>query len=466
MGVCVSIKTLVIPKPEDLLKSLVDKGERLLATSIKYPSIHFGNEETAIRGVEVNKEEDGLEVRICSLSSRADYELFVKTILVLSELTHGTIFDDKDNEVFDVEAYFDEDWIDKQRMSGVGMVCALIKQSGSIVTLYGLFTSMAIGPKLLRGLGISLDTPIDEEDVDTLEDYLCQLQWHLADLQSARTMELPNPNDKLAKPLPTAVISVEDGKVCEFDYLPVCDLLTIINFDGNCDAGGCPSIIPIGEAWKVLPQDVFRPLDEIQYERVGELTPEMVNDIKMVARRYQKSILHWRPSFPGHGLDYGQDTYILMWNPSISSVSLEDHNATIPEILTEYFNWSVWEHERAGIGDHFFLVRCGEGNTGIVMSGVFDSKPYQAEDWSGKGRNTYYLDMIPNVIINPDVAPMITTEELQKAIPSFDWMGGHSGRLLTEEQAVAMEKLWTSYLNENKGKADRITMSYVDRERL
>lgn len=90
MSVCVSIKTLVIPKPEDLLKSLVDKGERLLATSIKYPSIHFGNEETAIRGVEVNKEEDGLEVRICSLSSRADYELFVKTILALSELTHGT----------------------------------------------------------------------------------------------------------------------------------------------------------------------------------------------------------------------------------------------------------------------------------------------------------------------------------------------------------------------------------------
>ena len=43
-----------------------------------------------------------------------------------------------------------------------------------------------------------------------------------------------------------------------------------------------------------------------------------------------------------HGLDEGQDTYILMWNPDISSVSLEDHNATIPVMLTEYFNWSIF----------------------------------------------------------------------------------------------------------------------------
>ena len=155
-----------------------------------------------------------------------------------------------------------------------------------------------------------------------------------------------------------------------------------------------------------------------------------------------------------------------MWNPDISSVSLEAHNESIPDMLTGYFNWSVWEHERAGIGDHFFLVRCGEGNTGIVMSGVFDSKPYQAEDWSGKGRTTYYVDMVPNIIINPDAAPMISTEDLQKAIPSFDWTGGHSGRLLTEEQASALEELWAKYLDENKEKADGFIMNYIDREKL
>ena len=71
----------------------------------------------------------------------------------------------------------------------------------------------------------------------------------------------------------------------------------------------------------------------------------------------------------------------------------------------------------------------GEGNTGIVMSGVFDSNPYEAGDWSGKGRHTFYMDMTPNVVLDPERAPMVTKEELQKAIPSFDWTGGHSGRM-------------------------------------
>lgn len=464
MSVCISIKTNVCPEPEEFLESLADQGEGLIVTRENYPSVHFGNAITAIRGIEVNKKEDGLEVRVGALSSRADYKLFVKTILVISELTHGSVLDEDDEEIPDVENYFDDEWINDQRMSGIGTVCALVKHSGKSITIFGLFAPIVIGPKLLKELGISIDTPVSEEDADTLEDHLCQLQWNLGTSRSANTMQLSESKDESTKPLLTSVISVKDGEVCDFDYLPACNLLAIINMDENCDTNG--SIIPIEEAWKVLPQDVFRPLDETQYEREGEVTIEMVNDMKEAARRYQNDKLGWRPSFPGHGLDTGQNTYILMWNPDISSVSLEEHNATIPEIYTEYFNWSVWEHQRAGIGDHFYLVRCGKGNTGIVMSGVFDSKPYQAEDWSGRGRTTYYMDMIPNLIIDPDAAPMITTEELQEAIPSFDWTGGHSGRLLTGAQAAMMEKLWAKYLDENKDKADRITMSYMDRERL
>ena len=188
--------------------------------------------------------------------------------------------------------------------------------------------------------------------------------------------------------------------------------------------------------------------------------------MKKAARRYQPQRFHWKPPFPGHGLDEGQDTYILMWNPDISSVSLEDHNATIPVMLTEYFNWSVWEHERAGFGDHFFLVRCGEGNTGVVMSGVFDSIPFQDEDWSGHGRDTYYMDMIPNLILNPDTVSMITTEQLQKAIPSFDWTGGHSGRLLSLDEAKTLESLWTNYIGKNTNQVDGINMNYIDRDKL
>ena len=109
-------------------------------------------------------------------------------------------------------------------------------------------------------------------------------------------------------------------------------------------------------------------------------------------------------------------------------------------MYAEYFSWSVWEHERAKCGDRFFLVCVGKGDTGIVMSGVFDSHPYEAKDRSGEG---FYMDMLPNVILEPGFAPMVTTEELQKAIPSFDWTGGYSGRLRSQEDAKKLEILWT-----------------------
>ena len=88
------------------------------------------------------------------------------------------------------------------------------------------------------------------------------------------------------------------------------------------------------------------------------------------------------------------------------------------------------------------------------MSGVFNSHPYEAEDWSGKGRRVFYMDILPNVILDPDHAPMITTEELQKAIPSFDWTGGHSGRLLSQEDAQKLETIWAGFLKKNEDRID------------
>lgn len=466
MSVSVTIKTQNIPEPRIILNRLLDEGEDIVVTSDSYPSVHLGNYEGAIRGIEINKEEEGVEVRICSLASLDDYYLYRKTIQVISQLTQGTIVDEEDNVITDVKEYVDEDWISLQRLSGLQIVKAFVRNTGTIITIFGLFTPMCIGPKLLKELEIPLAGDSELGDIMALEDYLCDTQWHLADLIPANTVDFPNQKDPSAKPLVMASIAIKEGKVCDFDYLPEADLLSIIDLDGSCNTGGCPSLIPMREAWKILPPDIFRPIDDEQYEKIGDLTLDIVLKMKKAARRYQPQRFHWKPPFPGHGLDEGQDTYILMWNPDISSVSLEDHNATIPVMLTEYFNWSIWEHERAGIGDHFFLVRCGEGNTGVVMSGVFDSIPYQDEDWSGHGRETYYIDMIPNLILNPETAPMITTEQLQKAIPSFDWTGGHSGRLLSLDEAKTLESLWANYIGKNTNQVDGVNMNYIDRDKL
>ena len=143
------------------------------------------------------------------------------------------------------------------------------------------------------------------------------------------------------------------------------------------------------------------------------------------------------------------NTFVLFWNPAISSYILDRFHDDLDNGY-DVGNWSVWQHDLAHCRDRFFMVRCGEGNTGVCMSGYFISEPYSGEDWSDRGREVYYMDLVFDHVIDPDVFPVLTTAELQKAIPSFDWSGGHSGRLLPDADAETLEKLWRKYLKANE----------------
>lgn len=144
-------------------------------------------------------------------------------------------------------------------------------------------------------------------------------------------------------------------------------------------------------------------------------------------------------------------TFILFWNPAISSYKLDDFQREMEDVseFCHDMNWSMWEHDKAQKGDRFFMVRCGSGKTGICMSGYFSSDPYKGEDWSGRGRETYYMDLEPDVMIHPEYRPILTTIELVNEIQTFDWTGGHSGRLLDEKSAEKLESLWKEFLERN-----------------
>jgi len=143
-------------------------------------------------------------------------------------------------------------------------------------------------------------------------------------------------------------------------------------------------------------------------------------------------------------------TFILMWNPEISSVKMADWRRFMDRFPFEGFNWSVWEYEKVDWRSRCYMVRVGNGNTGLVMKGNFIGDPKKGDDWSDRGRDTYYCDINPWNILDPETQPIITTEELQKFIPSFDWTGGHSGRLLTKEETKKLNKLWDKYYKEHE----------------
>ena len=144
-------------------------------------------------------------------------------------------------------------------------------------------------------------------------------------------------------------------------------------------------------------------------------------------------------------------TYLLRWNPTISSFKLDDYR----DVLSKYpggfsgMNWSVYEWEKAHKGDHYYMLRTGDDKAGIVFRGVFTSDPYLGEDWAGNGKQRYYMDMDCYDCVPADVQSPICIEELEKVVPGIDWRRGHSGELLSSEDADRLNELWNNIMEQD-----------------
>ena len=457
MSVCVYFKTEKKLEPTEIFKAVADEGEQIMVVSSEYPSLQFGRMYQALRGLEVNKEDEGYEIRICSNASREDYLLYPVVIDVMSELT-STKADSEGGEPID-NPYdkFNDEWIDDQMEVDRNVTCALIKSTGASITYRGIITDFCLGYRIMNGFDVDIKNP-DAANYNRLLEYLVNFHWMLKgkkDTSSSLLIQNSDDNDE-SKDL--SLISIKNDKLAKFDYISHASLFCIMNRDTD----ECV-LMPFEHLPKIVRSMTLKIIDECSYFKIGRLTVNHVKEMMTLAKRYQPKDLFYRPTYPGSGYDKKQHTFILMWNPAISSVKMDDHLAGLRNIWADYYNWSVYDWEKAQMGDRFYLVRVGEGNTGIVMSGVFSSQPYAAGDWSGKGRTVYYMEMKPNLIIDPDKAPMISTKELEKAIPDFTWSGGHSGQMLTDDQAMKLEKLFAKYYKKMEDKADGETINVLHR---
>lgn len=443
MSVCIDFITPKQLEAKQLFDELVKRGRRIVVTSAEFPFVKMGTAQEALRGIEVNQLDNGYEVRVCSFANRSDLQLFSAVTDAMKSLTgmKALYVGDKEQEIVNPQKDLGDEWIEEQLEGSLRVNCALVKHFGQPVIMDGLFFPFCFGPHIIRHFDIDLDDPFIE-DIHMIQDYLLGLQWKFADMKDTSTrMLINNPDDEDDRPLSVSLICAKDNKVMDFDFISYADIICLMDQDTEKVV-----TIHMRDLWKILPPEGFVFMDDYQFAKEGELSYEDFKEMMDKARYFQVEDLFHKPTFPGNGYDDKQKTYVLMWNPAISSMKLEDHIESIPDIMTEHFNWSVYEYKNARKGDRFVMVRCGEGKTGIVMSGVFDSNPYQAGDWSGKGRTVFYMDMTPNFIADPETAEIITTTELQETIPSFNWSGGHSGRLLTDEQARQLESLLSDYL--------------------
>ena len=142
-------------------------------------------------------------------------------------------------------------------------------------------------------------------------------------------------------------------------------------------------------------------------------------------------------------------TFIMRWNTDISNYKLSEFEDAMEDFFDDgfYYDWSIWDYQKAHIGDRFYMIRTGEGTNGVVMRGTIIGSPYPDEDWSGKGRKVYYIRMSLTNMIHPERTPLLlTTNELTEAIPDFNWKDGHSGEILNDSQSAKLEEAWIDYI--------------------
>ena len=151
----------------------------------------------------------------------------------------------------------------------------------------------------------------------------------------------------------------------------------------------------------------------------------------------------WEVSFEVVPVPAEAKSYLMRWNPSISSFKEKDLEECVENMVHGMFriNWSIYEWEEARRGDLFFMMRVGDDKAGIVFSGQFISDPYPGDDWAGTTKRRMYVDMIITNFAEPGAVPRVSLEKLQEAIPEFEWAKGHSGVLLSEDIVKKLDDL-------------------------
>lgn len=131
----------------------------------------------------------------------------------------------------------------------------------------------------------------------------------------------------------------------------------------------------------------------------------------------------------------------MRWNPGISSSKIDDFRKAMKKWPQGFcYNWSIYEWEQAQEGDEYYMIRVWEGPCGLVYHGRFISDPYEDNDWAGTSKKRHYVDITVENPCDPD-NPYIPIEKLEAAIPEIEWRRGHSGQLITDEQAEKLSDL-------------------------
>ena len=142
------------------------------------------------------------------------------------------------------------------------------------------------------------------------------------------------------------------------------------------------------------------------------------------------------------------NTYLFLWNPKKWSwKTLEQDIEQIDLTGRCSERWSCGNTKSIQSGDRIFLLKVGTEPKGIVAAGFATSTPFYDRHWSGENRETLYIDVDFEVLLNADREPILTTEILKTGIlAKQNWKPMGSGSSIKFEIIDELEAIWFNFL--------------------
>lgn len=141
-------------------------------------------------------------------------------------------------------------------------------------------------------------------------------------------------------------------------------------------------------------------------------------------------------------------TYLLVWNPKKWTwTNLESDIEAVNETGRCSENWSCGRNKSIEVGDRIFLIKVGTEPKGIIGAGYATTKPYAGKHWSGENRETLYIDIEYEALLNPEKEPILTLDLLEMGkLAKQHWMPQTSGISIRPELVDELEALWFDFL--------------------
>ena len=362
------------------------------------------------QGIETILLKSGLfTINLPYLASRTDVALAFTLMREAKKLRPDLVIYDGDEETFadlsednEVETYY-------YRLDNMSNI---IEKQDNHIGVNGLMHEFHIFPEYIKAQ--MPDVEPQEWTYKAFEDFI-DIQWNYGDYDNFSRAEIGTPD---GEEFIGRILGNNKG------FAGVCEKVILYKDKET-------KIVPIDDFFEATKDNKYiKRLDYAQF-----VIDEMPED--EWARFYN--------SFDAEPIRHAK-TYLLRWNPAISSYTLNDYRNDMEEYPDGFrSNWSIYEWEEAHKGDRFFMLRTGDDKAGIVYRGEFLCDPYEGDDWAGQeGKKRQYIDIGCYDFIPADNQSPIDIELLEKEIPEIDWRKGHSGELLSEEIAEKLNDLWNN----------------------